>query len=377
MQPLRVFLGFLAGFSLAILYCHHAYSRDPTSYFFNPDSSYTPVYSHQREEQALSFITQNSLPTTLPAAVVPPKLCIGILTVHRHGKQHFPAAVGSLLQGLTPPERAQIHLIAFFADPTPSQHESYNAPWVPALIDQVLVRSNDSDLHEGGDYPHLLQNYRHLLQTCYNTNTSYVAIIEDDVIASSTWFQRTMQAVDHLDESWLYVRLFYSETFLGWNSEEWGDYSVWIAKAMAVVLAVLLVVRKVMSLRRSGGAGVGVMSVWTIAVVMSVCMPLMLVLYFLAGRLSMQPLSHGLVRMDNYGCCSQGLVYPHDKVPLVVHDLGMTGLLPDQRVEVLADRTGLARWALVPSVLQHVGRVGSSGKPRKTWNFQFEVEGGQ
>lgn len=84
MQPLRVFLGFLPGFSLAILYCHYAFSRDPTSYFFNPDSSYTPLYSHHREEQALSFITQNSLPSTFPpAAAAPPKLCIGILTVHR------------------------------------------------------------------------------------------------------------------------------------------------------------------------------------------------------------------------------------------------------------------------------------------------------
>lgn len=92
----------------------------------------------------------------------------------------------------------------------------------------------------------------------------------------------------------------------------------------------------------------------------------------------MQPLPHGIVRMDNFGCCSQGLVYPRDKVPLILHDLdpGLTpGLLPDQRVEALAGRTGLARWALVPSVLQHVGRMGSSGKPKKTWNFQFE-EGG-
>lgn len=202
-----------------------------------------------------------------------------------------------------------------------------------------------------------------------------MAIIEDDVIASSNWFQRTIQAVDQLDQTWLYVRLFYSETYLGWNSDEWGQYSVWIARTMAVTLGALLVVRKLLSLRRSGGAGVGVMSVWTIVVVLGVCMPLTLVLYFLAGRLSMQPLPHGLVRMDNYGCCSQGLVYPHDKVPLLLHEL-TPGLFPDQRMEAVAEKTGLARWALVPCVLQHVGRVGSTGKPKKTWNFQFEVEGG-
>lgn len=90
----------------------------------------------------------------------------------------------------------------------------------------------------------------------------------------------------------------------------------------------------------------------------------------------MQPLPRGMIRMDNYGCCAQGLVYAREKVPLVLAELepGVTvDLLPDQRIEALAGKMQLERWALVPSVFQHVGRVSSSGTPKKTWNFQFEV----
>lgn len=96
----------------------------------------------------------------------------------------------------------------------------------------------------------------------------------------------------------------------------------------------------------------------------------------MAGRLSMQPLPRGIVRMDNYGCCAQGLVYARSNVPLVVAELrSLTKLLPDERIEALAGRMKMDRWALVPSVFQHVGRISLAGNPKKTWNFQFEVTG--
>lgn len=294
------------------------------------------------------------------------------MTIQRHGKAHFPAAIGSLMHGLTPSERSQIHFITFFADKAPSKHTSYAAPWLTVLIDQVLIRPNTT--YADSTTPKSAADYHHLLKACYDVGTPYVGIVEDDIIASQLWYPRTMQALRGLagDEEWLYLRLFYSETFLGWNAEENLTYVVWVVRSLAVVLVVLLLVRRALVLWRAGSK----LSGWTIAVVVGVCLPLTWVLYFLAGRLSMQPLPRGMIRMDNYGCCAQGLVYAREKVPLILAELepGVTvDLLPDQRIEALAGKMQLERWALVPSVFQHVGRVSSSGAPKKTWNFQFEV----
>lgn len=265
-----------------------------------------------------------------------------------------------------------MHVIVYFADLAPQLHPSYGAPWVTGLADQVLVQSEHSV--RGGAIGKAVADYRRLLHACYSADTPYVVIVEDDIIAARHWYERTMRAVDGLevDRAWLYVRLFYSETFLGWDSGEWGMYMVWIGQSVVVVLVALRVVSRLLGMVRSGWK----ISKWTVGVVVGICMPLMWVLYFLAGRLSMQPLPLGVTRMDRYGCCSQGLVFAREKLPLVLRELepgvALT-LMPDQRIEALADRSRLARWALVPSVFQHVGRESSSGEPQKTWNFQFEL----
>lgn len=73
-------------------------------------------------------------------------------------------------------------------------------------------------------------------------------MLEDDVLAMDGWYYRTREALDSAerqmaekDESkckhsiyqlsyppnyllGLYLRLFYTEQFLGWNSEEWPTY---------------------------------------------------------------------------------------------------------------------------------------------------------
>lgn len=400
MQALRVLVAFSIAFSVTILYCKIAFIRDPSSFFFNDKTAYKPIYSRLREQQALDFIKRTGQDALAGAGTdngsralhtssddISPgrssrKMCIGIMTILRREKQHFPAAIGSLLDGLTPAERADIHLITFFSDVEPKRHPSYSEPWMEKLVDQVLVRSNSSRqtkiyAKKGKEREKSALDYRHLLHECYSSGTPYITIIEDDIIAAKTWYKRTMQAVRKLDawppEEWLFLRLFYSETFLGWNSEEWGLYFPWIVRTMLMTLLILLLAKMLRRVSRSFPR----ISNWTIAVIMGICAPLSWVLYFLAGRLSMQPLPLGLVRMDNYGCCSQGLVYARDRVPLVLNELDPDfshGLFPDQRIEALAQRSGLGRWVLVPSVFQHVGRQGATdGVKKTTWNFQFEV----
>src|SRR6266536_596365 len=48
---------FCATYLLPILYCHFAFSRDPTSFFFDPTKGYQRKYSIQRQHEADTFIT--------------------------------------------------------------------------------------------------------------------------------------------------------------------------------------------------------------------------------------------------------------------------------------------------------------------------------
>lgn len=90
--------------------------------------------------------------------------------------------------------------------------------------------------------------------------------------------------------------------------------------------------------------------------------------------------------MNEYGCCGQGLVYPRGVIPCLVHWYHAKGVgFVDSLTEEFADHTGLTRWALVPSVLQHIGRKSSKSEDstlfsknnlsiaERIWNFGFEM----
>ena len=124
-----------------------------------------------------------------------------------------------------------------------------------------------------------------------------------------------------------------------------------------------------------------------IIIICAVYAPLLIVLFFAAGRLSMLGLPTGVVEMNNFGCCSQSLVFPNAQIPTLLdwYREKKIGFV-DTLTETLADDTGGLRWALIPSVMQHIGRKKST-KPaenvaeakhkltatEKLWNFGFEL----
>ena len=88
--------------------------------------------------------------------------------------------------------------------------------------------------------------------------------------------------------------------------------------------------------------------------------------------------------MPKFGCCSQGLVFPQAHIGDLVswYESKRIGYV-DMLTESYADENNEVRWALTPSVLQHVGskssKTNSPGehKHRLTvsetiWNFMFE-----
>lgn len=114
-------------------------------------------------------------------------------------------------------------------------------------------------------------------------------------------------------------------------------------------------------------------------------LPLAIILWFSAGRMVVWPLSQGVIEMNNFGCCSQGFVFQRQMAEELVtyYSEKRIGFV-DMLTEEYGDRTGLPRWAMNPSVFQHVGASTSKletevpGKDHvrtvaeTLWNFAFE-----
>jgi len=222
-----------------------------------------------------------------------------------------------------------------------------------------------------------------------------VAIVEDDVLAMDGWFHRTRKGLEEVEKQtqdkgengFFYLRLFYIEGLLGWNSDEWPIYLRWI---LLLVLSVMLmntiffrVLRRRPFTQKYGG-------VLLFANLLAVI--LLAIFFFIAGRVSMLPLPVGVHEMSKYGCCAQAVVYPRTKVPLLASwyeqkKIGFVDTLAEQLADERPDETGV-RWALTPSVVQHIGGRSSKGDAQwdgkvkyidgKTtgetlWNFAFEL----
>lgn len=99
----------------------------------------------------------------------------------------------------------------------------------------------------------------------------------------------------------------------------------------------------------------------------------------------MLPLPPGVNEMPRFGCCSQSLVFPSSRAADLIDWYGSKKVgFVDVLTEELADRDGELRWALTPSVMQHVGGKSSKGDDfgkdskyhmsvaEKLWNFAFE-----
>lgn len=177
----------------------------------------------------------------------------------------------------------------------------------------------------------------------------------------------------------MYLRLFYFEGLLGYNSEEWPRYLASSLVTVAIVLSILLIARRLIPnahyfLTRP-----------VLVLVTLVFTPLYIGLFFAAGGNCTLPRPEGVHLMSNFGCCGQGLVFPASTVadallPALRSSRESTSPA-DSFIEDIAGRTGLLRWALTPVVLQHIGAqstydefAGKYGKmtPETIWNYGFE-----
>lgn len=113
---------------------------------------------------------------------------------------------------------------------------------------------------------------------------------------------------------------------------------------------------------------------------------MVIALFFAAGRMSVIGIPKGVTEMENFGCCGQSLVFPKAQIPRLLEWYRMKKIgFVDMLTEDYADETGELRWALVPSVMQHIGHKSSKwddndlepvhqrSQAEKIWNFGFEL----
>ncbi|KAL2065733.1 hypothetical protein VTL71DRAFT_3403 [Oculimacula yallundae] len=413
-QFLFIFLVPAFFFFFARNYAVSHFYRDPTSKFFDPTRAYQQNYSHVRRREADAFVSPSATKPFLRNSNSTPLVCIGILSIARpSGDVYLRTTVGSILEGLTPHERDTIYLIPFIAHTNTSEHPVSTEPWLRNVADKVLTYNN-SKFVSSEEYVHIqdLENerkrtglpdrekhmfdYIRVLKECEDVGASYVAVFEDDVLALDGWLHRTRKALEEVERQtktngkngFFYLRLFYIESQLGWNSEEWPTYLHWIIPIFLLVVLVHVVIRHILQrtpfLTRQSRIILSA-SVLTTSMIA--------VFFFLAGRVSVLPLKAGVHPMDKYGCCAQAIVYPRNRVSMLAKWYG------DQRigfVDTLAEQLGDekptemgGRWALTPSVVQHIGGRSSKGDAQwdgkvtyfdgnKTmgetlWNFAFEL----
>lgn len=372
---------------LVYQYCHHTYNRDPTSFFFDSSIGYQRNYSLKRERQADTFIEAANRSAVAPKPQSKPSICLGIATVARSKEQYIRRTIGSLLEGLTKPQQSSIHLAVFFAQTNPHDHPIYNELWLKQVANEIIEYVVDDEemarlrsFEENHQYWNKsMYDYEYLLKKCHDTSADWIMTVEDDVLAKEGWYSQAIKAIEDIQaqmrkKEWLYLRLFYTEKLFGWNSEEWPHYFGWSLLAFFVTATALIGGRSYSRrLRRH-------MSNVSIAIICCFCLPTIILLYFMAGRVSMQPPPSGLHRMEQFGCCSQGLIFPRHIVPRAmktVHHATNQRYYVDMTLERWGNAEHLPRFALVPPLLQHVGSKSSKGSKfdegaNSIWNFEFE-----
>lgn len=224
-------------------------------------------------------------------------------------------------------------------------------------------------------------DYLYALRTCQQLNAPYTIIFEDDIILASGWLARTLKAlaqIARLDEQqsgrkpWLYLRLFYTETALSWTSSDFAYRNMLLVFGMLILSALLCLV----ALRRSRFTQLH-LDIASIATISMICVPAFTALVYMVGKYSLMPLQ-GVIEMNRSGCCTQGLVFPRERVNALIEFLSAKGHgQTDSLIEEYADHDGLTRYALAPPQLQHVGLKSSRDNldinTRSTWAFWFET----
>ncbi|KEY73592.1 hypothetical protein S7711_09128 [Stachybotrys chartarum IBT 7711] len=249
---------------------------DPSSTFFDGPRAYLPNFSAAREAEADAFtanlsedlsdsqcssrtVVQDNRAARQRAS---DEICIGIPSIKRNKEQFLRRTIASLFDTLESDERKTIYLAVLIADDHAEDNPAYGQDWLGCLADEIMVYSEPSlpsglvnyrrilspgHNHKMDRNEHVRHDYANLIEACQRRGSPFFTLIEDDTIASRSWLRRLRQGLIEAEEhnsnrDWLYIRLFYSETYLGWNNEEIPIYIrniIFIYVSLGIILSAL------------------------------------------------------------------------------------------------------------------------------------------
>lgn len=223
-----------------------------------------------------------------------------------------------------------------------------------------------------------------------------MAVFEDDVILADGWMTKTLKALVEINnrqqqqqqrqqqqdpdgqhqirKPWLYLRLFFTETSIWWEDSDFAYRNIHLIFLVASLstFATLQVIRH----RRLAGRYSSYLDLPVISVISFISIPAFIGLAYMAGKYSLLP-PKTVVEMDEHGCCTQGLLFPRDRIDGLVQFLEEKKVYQvDSAIEEYATRDGFTRYATMPQQLQHIGLKSSKQNlehfTRSTWAFWFE-----
>ena len=188
--------------------------------------------------------------------------------------------------------------------------------------------------------------------------------------------RQQQQQLDNQREtkSWLYLRLFFTETSIWWGNSDFAYRNMPLILLVATLSTFATL--RVIALRRLAGRYSSYLDVYVISVMSFFAVPGFIALWYMAGKHSLVA-PKAVVEMNEHGCCTQGLIFPRDQINGLVQYLAeKKEYQVDSAIEEYANRDGLQRYAIIPQQLQHIGlkssRKNLESFTRSTWAFWFE-----
>jgi hypothetical protein len=100
---------------------------------------------------------------------------------------------------------------------------------------------------------------------------------------------------------------------------------------------------------------------------------LLIMLFFGLGRVTVMPMAPGVHEMPQFGCCSQAFVFPNVKAMELVQYFKERHVgYMDVLTEDFANENNELRYAITPSLVQHVGR--NDYRPMNKWGIRMAVK---
>lgn len=265
-------------------------------------------------------------------------------------------AITSALADLTRFESEYLDLRVYFANTDPSLHPLWGS-WLLDLVDKPISAASHTATRQSEEWDQREReklffhktglDYSYALEDCYTSSSAlYIAVFEGDVLVAEGWFARVLTGLKNIaprSEPWLDMRLFKEKRSIGWESYAmFGNHVLWISIGISFVLLETTLLLRQHTKNSS-------VSNPTLAVICLGSIPITLILFFQSGKASKLPSKPG-VSVQNWGCCTQGLVPPREQIPGLVSELTRKAPLtpPDIIAIEYAKRQGLQRYVLNP-----------------------------